>query len=55
MTTKDEQEMHALAEQLERLTRGVGWEAMRYAAIGRLMERLAAYCAVCDCQRKKSA
>ena len=46
MTPTEEVEMHALAIQLEELTRGTGWEAMRYAAIGRLMEKLIEYCAV---------
>ena len=50
MTDQEEQEMHALAVQLESLTRGTGWEAMRYLAIGRTMQKLAEYCAVCDCQ-----
>jgi hypothetical protein len=62
MTAAEEREMHELAKLLVELTRGtteaagtwVGWEAMRYAAIGRTMERLATYCAVCDCQKKRS-
>lgn len=32
MTAEQEQEMHALAVTLEQLTRGTGWEAMRYQA-----------------------
>lgn len=50
MTDQEEREMHELAVRLERLTRDTGWEASRYASISRTMERLAEYCAVCDCQ-----
>ena len=53
MTRDDEHAMHALAATLEALTSGCGWEASRYEAIGRVMERLAQYCAVCDCQRSR--
>ena len=53
MTTKEEAEFHALAVQLEKLTRDPNWEAGRYWSIGRTMEQLAEYCAVCDCQKKQ--
>jgi hypothetical protein len=53
MTSDQEREMHRLAEELVVLTTGTGWEAMRYLAIGRVMEQLTAYCATCDCQRAK--
>ena len=43
MTATEEQEMHVLARHLEELTRGVGWEASRYWAIGHTMEQLATY------------
>lgn len=46
MSAQEELEMHALAVKLEQLTRGTGWEAMRYLAIGKIMEELARYCAV---------
>jgi ribosomal protein S6 len=52
VTDLQEIEMHQLAKRLAKLTEGIGWEAMRYLAIGRVMEDLAKYCAVCDCQRK---
>jgi hypothetical protein len=54
MTLDERREMHEWAEKLERLTRDPedGWAAMQYQAIGRVMEKLAQYCAVCDCQRK---
>ena len=55
MTADEEREMHVLAMKLAQLTLRPGWEAMRYQEIGRVMEQLATYCAVCDCQRKKSA
>ena len=51
VTDIEEAEMHALAERLVMLTRERPWEAMKYAAIGATMEQLAAYCAVCDCQK----
>lgn len=54
MTSREEAEMHRLAVRLEELTRGDGWEAARYAAIGRIMEQLAEYCAVCDCKKVKA-
>jgi len=54
MTDKEEHEMHALAVQLEMLTRGTGWEAMRYLQIGHTMQKLSEYCAVCDCQARKT-
>jgi hypothetical protein len=53
MTAEQEIEMHELAEALENLTRGTGWPATRYMAIGDVMQKLATYCAVCDCQEKK--
>jgi len=55
MTPSEEREMHELAKRLVALTEGVGWGAMRYGAIGVTMEKLAAYCAVCDCHRKRRA
>lgn len=54
MTLAEETAMHDLAVKLAQLTSGVGWTAMKYAAIGKTMERLAEYCAVCDCQRQPS-
>lgn len=54
MTPQREVEMHELARQLEVLTRGEGWEAMRYFQIGSVMEKLADYCATCDCRKRKS-
>lgn len=48
MTSTEETEMHTLAEQLEKLTQGTGWEASRYAAIGHTMARLIEYCAVSE-------
>lgn len=53
MTAQEEQEMHDLAVKLEQLTRGVGWEATRYMAIGRIMKQLSDYCATCDCAKAK--
>lgn len=53
MNATEETEIHALAIQLEQLTQGTGWEAMRYWSIGLTMKRLAEYCAVCDCQKKQ--
>lgn len=52
MSEREEREMHELAKRLEELTRGTGWEAMRYMAVGRVMEQLAEYCAVCDCRKQ---
>ena len=54
MTMQEEREFHDLVVTLEVLTRDSPWEAMRYEVIGRLMKRLADYCAVCDCQRARS-
>ena len=53
MTPQEEREMHSLAARLLSLTQGTGWEAMRYFAIGRVMQQLAEYCPTCDCQIKK--
>lgn len=44
MKDLEERDMHELAKRLAELTEGVGWEAMRYAAIARTMEQLAEYC-----------
>jgi hypothetical protein len=55
MTSHEEVEMHLLAQKLEELTRGTGWEAMRYFAIGRVMQQLAEYCATCDCKSKRKS
>ncbi len=44
--------MHDLAVRLADLTKRPHWEAGRYGAIGLVMEQLAKYCAVCDCQNK---
>jgi hypothetical protein len=52
VTPAQEREMHDLAVTLETLTRGTGWEASRYMHVGLTMEKLAEYCAVCDCQNK---
>jgi hypothetical protein len=46
MTANEEQEMHQLAYQLSVLTKGTGWEALRYASIGQTMASLSEYCAV---------
>ena len=54
MKPTDEQEMHELAVQLSELTNGSGWEASRYWAIGRVMERLKEYVAVCDCTERRN-
>jgi hypothetical protein len=45
MTPQEETEMHALAASLKKLTRGTGWTAMQYAAIGAVMNKLQEYCA----------
>lgn len=50
MTPQEETEMHRLAEQLAELTKGTGWEAMRYHSISSTLERLTEYCATCECQ-----
>jgi hypothetical protein len=52
VSREQEREFYELAQKLADISRRPGWEAMRYQAIGGLMEQLAAYCAVCDCQRK---
>lgn len=44
MTQAQEREMHELAVRLAKITEGEGWEAMRYWAIGNLMNQLAEYC-----------
>ncbi len=44
MTSAEETAMHEIAVQLEQLTRGVGWEAMRYMAIARQIDKLVEYC-----------
>ena len=53
MTAQDERQMHELAKKLAELTANPPWEAMRYAAIGFVMEQLAQFCAVCDCRKEK--
>jgi len=45
MTAEDERLLHALAVKLEQLTRGSGWAAMQYLAIGRTITDLCEYCA----------
>mgnify|MGYP001612074377 CR=1 FL=1 len=54
MTALEERNMHDLSVKLEQLTRGTGWEAMRYMAIASIMEQLSEYCATCDCKVKAS-
>ena len=46
MTDDEEKQMHEFAVQLEGLTRGTGWEAMRYFAIAVVMEKLAEFCPI---------
>lgn len=54
MTPTEEREMHCLAVILADLTDGTGWEAMRYAAIGTMMQRLSEYAAPCACIAKRN-
>ena len=55
MTPTEEHEMHALAVQLAKLTEGEGWEAMRYGAVGSIMQKLSEYCAcVCELDHKSA-
>jgi len=54
MTIEEEKEFADIARRMADTAKEPGWEAMRYMAIGRYMEQLATFCAVCDCQVKKS-